>query len=110
MLREAHQTKVEYFKRQLKAKGIPELNSKSHIIPIPVGNPFLCNWICNELLNTYGHYVQAINYPTVKKGEERLRIAPSPLHSFEMIDQFIDDFVEVWKKAGLPLFETYSNQ
>lgn len=81
------------------------MDSKSHIIPIPIGNPFLCNWISNELMSSYGHYVQAINYPTVSKGQERLRIAPSPLHSFEMIDEFIEDFVAVWNKSGLPLHD-----
>ncbi|KPM09515.1 5-aminolevulinate synthase, nonspecific, mitochondrial-like protein [Sarcoptes scabiei] len=103
MLREMHQRKVQYFKKRLRMKGIPQLKSKSHIIPIPIGNAFLCNWICNELLDKYGHYVQAINYPTVRKGEERLRLAPSPLHSYEMIDQFVDEFVQVYRNSGLRL-------
>lgn len=101
MLRKMHQEKVSYFKQCLKKYGIPQLDSKSHIIPIPIGNPYLSNWICNELMLQYGHYVQAINYPTVRKGEERLRIAPSPIHSYEMIDRFIQDFVQVYKRAGL---------
>ncbi|KAH9424553.1 5-aminolevulinate synthase, nonspecific, mitochondrial [Dermatophagoides pteronyssinus] len=101
MLRKMHQEKVAYFKQCLKKYGIPQLASKSHIIPIPIGNPYLSNWISNELMAQYGHYVQAINYPTVRKGEERLRIAPSPLHSYEMIDRFIEDFVQVYKRAGL---------
>lgn len=84
--------------------------SASHIIPIPIGNPFLCNWISNEMLNSHGHYVQAINYPTVAKGQERLRIAPSPLHSYEMIDEFIDDFVAVWNKSGLTTTTTSYEQ
>lgn len=88
---------------RLAEAGIPQMKSKSHIIPIPIGNPWLSNWISNELLTRYGHYVQAINYPTVSKGEERLRIAPSPLHSYEMIDEFIDHFVLVWSRSGLPI-------
>ncbi|KAJ6222121.1 hypothetical protein RDWZM_000666 [Blomia tropicalis] len=105
MLREAHQRKVEYFKLRLKEEGIPQMKSPSHIIPIPIGNPWLSNWLSNELLNRYGHYVQAINYPTVSKGQERLRIAPTPMHSFEMIDEFIDHFVHVWQRSGLPMHQ-----
>lgn len=102
MLRQSHRNKVEYFKQQLHEEGIPMMDTKSHIIPIPIGNPWLSNWISNELMNRHYHYVQAINYPTVSKGTERLRIAPSPMHSYDMIDEFIDDFVSVWKRSGLP--------
>lgn len=59
-----------------------------------------CNYISNELLNRFGHYVQAINYPTVAKGEERLRIAPSPRHTYQLIDEFIDDFLVVWNEVA----------
>lgn len=104
-----HQAKVEYFKRKLSEAGIPQLPSKSHIVPIPIGNPYLSTWICNELLDNYGHYVQAINYPTVKKGDERLRLAPSPFHTFKMIDQFIVDFVKVYHKSGLYLSNMQSS-
>lgn len=99
MLRAKHGMMVDYFKRKLAEKGIPQLESKSHIIPIPVGNPMTCNYISNELLNRFGHYVQAINYPTVAKGEERLRIAPSPRHTYQLIDEFIDDFLVVWNEV-----------
>ena len=105
MLRRVHMKKVEYLKMRLTEEGIPQMKSKSHIIPIPIGNPWLCTWISNELLNRYGHYVQSINYPTVSKGQERLRIAPSPMHSFEMIDEFIDNFVVVWRRSGLPFYQ-----
>lgn len=101
MLRQMHQEKAAYLKNKLEQNGIPQMKSKSHIVPIPIGNPFLTTWICNQLLEKYGHYVQAINYPTVRKGEERLRLAPTPLHSYEMIDQFVEDFVQVYKESGL---------
>jgi len=55
------------------------------------------------MLSRFGHYVQAINYPTVAKGEERLRIAPTPFHKKEMIDKFVENMLEVWKDTGLPL-------
>lgn len=103
MLRQVHQAKAEYFKQGLRSRGIAQLPSKSHIIPVPIGNAWLSTWISNELMRKYGHYVQAINYPTVPRGQERLRIAPSPLHSYEMIDEFLEDFVHVWKRAGLPM-------
>lgn len=79
--------------------------SKSHIIPIPVGDPVVCAWLCDELMTHYKHYVQSINYPTVPKGKERLRIAPTPFHTHEMMDKFVLDLLKVWNEAGLPLLK-----
>ena len=90
-------------KSALTRAGLPQMDSVSHIIPILVGNPWMCSWISNEMLSRYGHYVQAINYPTVAKGQERLRIAPTPFHSQQMIDTFVNHLVKVWEDTGLPL-------
>ena len=59
--------------------------------------------ISDVLLKGYGHYVQAINYPTVARGEERLRVAPTPHHTTEMMDKFVEDLTVVWQQIGLPL-------
>ncbi|XP_054168614.1 5-aminolevulinate synthase, erythroid-specific, mitochondrial-like [Oppia nitens] len=102
-LRDKHQENVSYMKKTLSKAGLPQMSSPSHIIPILVRNPWMCSWISNEMLSKYGHYVQAINYPTVAKGQERLRIAPTPFHEKHMIDKFVDDMLHVWKDTGLPL-------
>ena len=83
--------------------------SKSHIIPIPVGDPVICSWICDQLMTRHGHYVQSINYPTVPKGSERLRIAPTPFHSQAMMEEFVFHLLKVWKEAGLDLCEKKSS-
>lgn len=68
-----------------------------------VGDPLLCTKVSDELIRNYGHYVQAINYPTVPRGQEKLRIAPTPNHTKPMMDQFVKDLLVVWKELGLPL-------
>lgn len=63
----------------------------------------LCTKVSDELIRKYGHYVQAINYPTVPRGQEKLRIAPTPQHTPEMMDQFVKDLISIWKELDLPL-------
>ena len=92
-------------KKILALSNLPQLPSVSHIIPIHIGDPWMGSWICNEMLSRYGHYVQAINYPTVPKGQERLRIAPTPFHTEEMMDEFVVHLTNVWKDTGLPLHD-----
>ncbi|XP_065566908.1 5-aminolevulinate synthase, non-specific, mitochondrial-like isoform X2 [Artemia franciscana] len=101
MLRAQHQANVRYLRNKLKSAGISVEHTPSHIIPVFVGNPILTTKISDELIRSYGHYVQAINYPTVPKGQEKLRIAPSPHHTIEMMDEFVEDMVKVWRDVGL---------
>jgi 5-aminolevulinate synthase len=70
--------------------------SESHIVPVLVGNPQRCKAISDELLLRFGVYVQPINYPTVPRGTERLRLTPTPLHSDEHIDRLVAALTEIW--------------
>ena len=80
-LRSRHRENVEYLRASLFAAGVGVEQTPSHIIPVHVGNPVLCSSLSDLLLQRYGHYVQAINYPTVPRGQEKLRIAPTPHHT-----------------------------
>ena len=102
-LRARHQLNVEYLRRSLFAAGVGVEQTPSHIIPVHVGNPVLCSNLSDVLLQKYGHYVQAINYPTVPRGQEKLRIAPSPHHTKAMMDGFVKDLQSAWLDLGLPL-------
>merc|ERR1712062_13637 len=103
MLRFAHKENVTYLRERLFDAGIAAQHTPSHIIPIHIGDPEISTRLSNELIKKYGHYVQAINYPTVPKGEEKLRVAPTPHHTREMMDQFVLDLTSEWKALGLPL-------
>ncbi|WP_455371982.1 5-aminolevulinate synthase [Limibacillus halophilus] len=93
--------RVASVRRRLKAAGIPLLDNPSHIVPVMVGNPTLCKQISDELLSRFGIYVQPINYPTVPRGTERLRLTPSPIHSDEDIDKLVAALSEIWSELGL---------
>merc|ERR1711962_1806138 len=102
-LRAQHKNNVTYLREKLFDVGVAALHTPSHIIPIHVGDPLVSTELSNILLRDYGHYVQAINYPTVPKGEEKLRVAPTPHHTKEMMDQFVSDISELWPDVGLEL-------
>lgn len=108
LLRTRQQENVTYMKNKLTEVGLPQLPSPSHIIPIPVVGAEKCTYISNQLLNTYNQYVQSINYPTVAKGEERLRIAPTPFHTQPMMDELVDHLQKIWLSVDLPLYTTKS--
>ncbi|XP_071369251.1 5-aminolevulinate synthase, erythroid-specific, mitochondrial-like [Centroberyx affinis] len=103
VLRRAHQRNVKHMRQLLMDEGLPVVNCPSHIIPIRVGNAELNTKVCDTLLERHNIYVQAINYPTVPRGEELLRLAPSPHHNPAMMEYFVEKLVEVWKEAGLLL-------
>ena len=77
-------------------EGLPVIHCPSHIIPIHVGDPVLNTKAMYDLRHRWNIYIQAINYPTVKPGEERLRLAPSPFHDRDMTNYFIEA-MKVWE-------------
>ncbi|XP_017868667.1 PREDICTED: 5-aminolevulinate synthase, erythroid-specific, mitochondrial [Drosophila arizonae] len=100
-LRSIHQRNVSYLKNLLKREGFPVEDTPSHIIPIKIGDPLICSQISNMLMDQYGHYMQSINYPTVARGEEKLRLAPTPFHTFEMMNALVLDLKKVWDTLKL---------
>ncbi|KAG8238252.1 hypothetical protein J437_LFUL017816, partial [Ladona fulva] len=104
-LRCLHQENVRYLRKKLQDVGLPVEHTPSHIIPIKVGNPLQCSRVSDLLLQQKGHYVQAINYPTVPHGQEKLRLAPTPHHTKPMMDVLVRDLLVVWKSLELPLFK-----
>jgi len=93
--------RVATVRRRLDAIGIPHYQNPSHIVPVMVGNPRTCKQITDLLLTDYGIYVQPINYPTVPRGTERLRLTPSPVHTDQDIDHLISALAEIWGRVGL---------
>ena len=101
--RERHQERAARVKAVLNAAGLPVMPSDTHIVPVFVGAPEKCKQATDLLLAEYGIYIQPINYPTVPKGSERLRITPTPYHDDALIDALAEALVEVWERLDLPL-------
>jgi 5-aminolevulinate synthase len=100
-LRARHYDRVSYLRRLLDGVGLPVMPNASHIVPVWVGNSTVCKAISDRLLMDYGIYVQPINYPTVARGSERLRLTPSPFHKVEMIETLVGALFECWHDRGV---------
>ena len=96
-----HELQVNRTRRALRNAGIPMMSTDSHIVPIPIGNPDMCREASNFLLENFSIYIQPINYPTVPRGTERLRVTPTPFHNDELIDDLVNALCEVWDAFGL---------
>ena len=97
----AHQERVRRLRSALDRNGIPHLPNPSHIVPVIVGDAAKCKWISDLLLDNCDIYVQPINYPTVPKKTERLRITPTPLHSDRDIDHLVGALHQLWSRCAL---------
>ncbi|KAB2914581.1 MAG: 5-aminolevulinate synthase [Hyphomicrobiaceae bacterium] len=100
--RELHQERARTLKSRLKASGLPVMDNPSHIVPVLVGDPVLCKRITDALLDRFAIYVQPINYPTVPRGTERLRLTPTPQHSDADIDRLVAALRALWTEMGMP--------
>jgi len=94
--RARHRERVKTLKKLLKAKRLPVLDNPSHIVPVMVGCPVHCRAVTDALLHQYQIYVQPINFPTVPKGSERMRLTPSPMHSDEQMTSLVSALNELW--------------
>jgi 5-aminolevulinate synthase len=101
--RRRQQDRAARLKTMLADAGIPQLPSESHIVPVLVGDPVLCKQVTDVLLRDFGMYIQPINYPTVPRGTERLRITPGPRHDDAMMDDLVDALKSIWAELRLPI-------
>ncbi len=99
--RSAHRQAVAWLRESLDRANIPHLANPSHIVPVMVGDATRCRALSDALLQRFGHYIQPINYPTVPRGTERLRITPGPLHRREDIDSLVSALKVLWREHRL---------
>jgi 5-aminolevulinate synthase len=100
--RDRHQDRAARLKSVLHAARLPVMPSETHMVPVHVDDPEKCKMASDLLLSDRGVYIQPINYPTVPRGLERLRITPSPYHDDGLIDRLAKALVDVWDQLKLP--------
>jgi 5-aminolevulinate synthase len=108
--RSRHQRQVARTKAALTAAGLPVMENRSHIVPVFVGDAERCKAASDLLLERHRIYIQPINYPTVGRGTERLRITPGPYHDQQHIDALAAAMVDVWRELDLPTAAHYSTR
>jgi 5-aminolevulinate synthase len=108
-LRAAHQRASHITKHALAAAGLPVMENGSHIVPVMVRDAELCKAASDLLLDRHSIYIQPINYPTVAKGSERLRVTPTPCHTQAHIANLVESLVDVWRTLGIPFVEPPSH-
>ncbi len=99
--RERHQVRAAVLKERLAAEDLPVMHTPSHIVPVLVGDPVQCKALTDKLLDHFGIYVQPINYPTVPRGTERIRLTPGPMHTDHEMDKLVAALCALWKEMGL---------
>jgi 5-aminolevulinate synthase len=99
--RAAQQLNAALLKRRLDERGLPVLHGDSHIVPVLIGDPVLCKTLSSLLLQEFDLYVQPINFPTVPRGTERIRLTPGPLHGRAEIDRLVDALDRLWARLSL---------
>ncbi len=108
--REAQQRNAQMTKTKLLSSGLPVMPTETHIVPVMVGDAERCKQASDLLLHEHGIYIQPINYPTVPRGQERLRITPTPFHDEHLINELAIALVSVWTKLGLQRYEGQDGQ
>ena len=99
--RAMQQKRVKQLKALVASRGLPLMDNPSHIVPVLVGDPVKCRQLTDALLQTHGIYLQPINFPTVSRGTERVRITPGPLHTEEDLIALVDALEYEWKRLDL---------
>ena len=99
--RRAHQSAAATLRQALLDRGLPVIVNDSHIVPVRVGDPVLCKTLTDRMLDEHGIYVQPINYPTVARGDERIRLTPGPLHTESQMQALLEALDGLWHELGL---------
>jgi 5-aminolevulinate synthase len=99
--RDKQQERARTVRRRLQAAHLPTMDNPSHIVPVLIGDPVHCKKITDDLLTDFGIYVQPINYPTVPRKTERIRLTPGPVHTNAQIDHLVDALSQLWSRCPM---------